>query len=586
MDNLAPTSTNRYLVIILHGYASKVTSCSHIKKIVDQRLPKGSLSRILPLRISTFSKTDPDDTVAWIIKNIDEYWSGGQYDKLILIGHSCGALLVRQVYVYACGENADAPFKSKGFETPREWAKHVNRIILLAGMNRGWSINMHASLWHAFVVEIGCILGNLLALFGHKVFIFKMRRGAPFITQLRIQWLSMLKKKTLKGVGNAIVVQLLGTIDDLVSPDDNIDLVTGSNFYYLEVPMSSHSTVLNMEQSNRTNDEILSAKVNRNKKDISELALSTPQVQRGEVFENALLYSAAQLEEMQVDTFEQKSPMQNPDVKNVVFVVHGIRDAGYWTKKVAGRVQRLGKENSIIFETETSSYGYFPMLPFLVYKERRKKVEWLMDQYTENMALYPEADFSFIGHSNGTYLLAKALEEYPACHFKNVVFAGSVVRQKYDWMLMITQGRIKGIINLVATADWVVAIFPKTFQTLRLQDLGSGGHDGFSNLDSKAQVRFIKGGHGAGVEEKMWDMMARFIVLGPTSTPNDNNYSGKQNSFVKILGYTAPLIFALAIFILLLIGMLIWHSLTCYPGLQSAALILYIVVIWKIITKL
>ncbi len=73
-----------------------------------------------------------------------------------------------------------------------------------------------------------------------------------------------------------------------------------------------------------------------------------------------------------------------------------------------------------------------------MFRTRRSKVEWLMDQYTENLALYPNADFSFVGHSNGTYLLAKALLEYPACKFKNVVFAGSVVNKNYDWGTLVS----------------------------------------------------------------------------------------------------------------------------------------------------
>ena len=50
------------------------------------------------------------------------------------------------------------------------------------------------------------------------------------------------------------------------------------------------------------------------------------------------------------------------------------------------------------------------MLPFLLSAYRRKNVEWLMDRYTEVVARYPNATVSYIGHSNGTYLLAKALE--------------------------------------------------------------------------------------------------------------------------------------------------------------------------------
>jgi hypothetical protein len=55
------------------------------------------------------------------------------------------------------------------------------------------------------------------------------------------------KETKEKPIGTAVTVQLLGTIDDLVSPDDNIDLVSGKDFVYLEVPESGHRNVIDMD---------------------------------------------------------------------------------------------------------------------------------------------------------------------------------------------------------------------------------------------------------------------------------------------------------------------------------------------------
>ena len=60
-----------------------------------------------------------------------------------------------------------------------------------------------------------------------------------------------------------------------------------------------------------------------------------------------------------------------------------------------------------------------------------------MDRYAEARARYPRAELDYVGHSNGTYLAAKALHDYPAAHFKHIVFAGSVVRRDYDWLALI-----------------------------------------------------------------------------------------------------------------------------------------------------
>ena len=128
-------------------------------------------------------------------------------------------------------------------------------------------------------------------------------------------------------------------------------------------------------------------------------------------------------------------------------------------------------------------HGSF-LLPWM----RRDKVEWLLDQYVTAKALYPRADFSYVGRSHGTYLLAKALELCPAIRFKRAVFAGSVVRRRYDWTRFFPTtavdpnsgeripAQVKGVLNYVATADWVVAIFPYGLERLRLQDLGGAGH--------------------------------------------------------------------------------------------------------------
>ena len=78
--------------------------------------------------------------------------------------------------------------------------------------------------------------------------------------------------------------------------------------------------------------------------------------------------------------------MQPDDsVTDVVFIVHGIRDQGYWTQKLAQRVKFLGAKQRNIASV-ASGYGYFPMLPFLLPWGRRSKVEWLIDQYTEALA--------------------------------------------------------------------------------------------------------------------------------------------------------------------------------------------------------
>ena len=144
-------------------------------------------------------------------------------------------------------------------------------------------------------------------------------------------------------------------------------------------------------------------------------------------------------------------------------------------------------------------------------------------------ALYPDAlSFSYLGHSNGTYLLAAALQENPACRFDRVVFAGSVVRQDYDWEQAIRRKQVGAMLNYVATNDKVVAVFPGALERLPWQDLGSAGHNGFiqarksdARTSGLHEIKYVAGGHSAALSEEQWEGIAAFICDGTVPQPKD-----------------------------------------------------------------
>ena len=224
-------------------------------------------------------------------------------------------------------------------------------------------------------------------------------------------------------------------------------------------------------------------------------------------------------------------PRADLGTNHVAFVIHGIRDRGFWTRRIARYVKAYAHEQGLKCRCVTSTYGYFPMGPFLLPWVRRAKVEWLLDQYVTAKALYPDAAFAYVGHSNGTYLLARALELCPEVRFRRVVFAGSVVSDGYDWQRFLpggdgAQGRIEAFVNYVATGDWVVAIFPNGLRRLRLQtDLGGAGHNGFDDgVDRMGpaigssptapvlDIKYMPGGHSAALTVENWSDIARFVI--------------------------------------------------------------------------
>jgi pimeloyl-ACP methyl ester carboxylesterase len=524
------------LVILLHAYSRGPRHLRSVRNAIAQLLPDADIY-VPTMPTGLFSFADPNAIAQDLLEAVDCLDAKRKYRNIMLVGHSLGALLARKLYVLAWGVNADAPFEAGICAgQPKSWVTHVNRIILLAGMNRGWSISNNSSLLRAILWTLGSWFALVLAARrGREPLILSIHAGASFITQLRIQWLSMLRWKKEKweqaqGAGVprlADTIQLLGSIDDMVSPNDNIDLITtGGEFIYLDVPDTGHDTVVNLD----------------------------PRHPRYEIFKKAVMTEPAA--ELRGHTLQpgDYQVVRNEDVKNVIFVMHGIRDEGFWTHKIARKTMTKWQQAPATFASVTSSYGYFAFLPFLRPGGRREKVHWLMDQYVEALARYPKADFYYVGHSNGTYLLARGLLDNPSCHFQRVVFAGSVVRTDFDWtslqMSRVTangktvQPQVKDVLNYVATADWVVAIFPKALELLNLEDLGSAGHDGFKQIPRPAhgaQVTYVHGGHSAAIAEERWDEIADFLVNGtkPTS-PLDIDPS--QSKLVRLLGKGAPVV--------------------------------------------
>jgi len=571
-----PGKDGSALIVLLHGYTFEGNDLAKVEATLRKVRGLEGADVIRPdLPFDRFSMAGASRVTAELLQAVDRAWDaragdGKPYQRIVMVGHSTGALYARKLYAAACGENGEAPFeddlkagldalRADPIERARPWAGAVDRIVLLAGMNRGWSISHHMSITRGITTQVGVAIGHVLSwIHGRPPFIFSLRRGSPFITQLRLQWLAMREHaskpdgKPDKTVGNAVTVQLLGTVDDLVSPDDNIDLVSGRDFVYREVEQTGHANVIEMDGSN----------------------------------------AGVKRQEALLDAFKAVGAKRVPErskVTDVIFVIHGIRDEGFWTSRIADRAKNVGTKRGLQIATETSTYGYFPMLSFLRPGARQEKVEWLMDRYTEARAKYPEARFHYIGHSNGTYLLAKALEEYRAVRFDQVVFAGSVVHRGYNWQEFIPH-RIKSVANFVATADWVVAWFPNALQILGVQDLGSAGHDGFDLARTNEAIHELKktyvvGGHGAAIQEAMWNSIAEYAITGTFDPPPARLLSPDQAWWVAWPAKGAPLIWVL-IAALLGWGLYGLLKLRLREWAKTVLVLLYCGAVWTVLTEI
>lgn len=494
------------LVVAFHGCTwtswRRASQLRHVIDAIRETLPGADV--FMPrLPIEFWSLQDPDVFLTEVLAEVDRLWERGSYKRVILVGFSFGSVLIRQLFCRAAGARVDG---TVDVSAARSWTAAVARIVLLAGLNRGWTVDSPVSRIESIGNNLGTAIGHLLPV---KPTLFAIRRGAPFLTRTRLQWLALERA----GLTPRLTIQLLGTQDDIVSPADIIDLATGSKFVYLEVPRSGHFNVIEMS------DKTSAGTVRRER---FQLALAASQ--------SDVVSHAVPLEELPqllpTDAFAlgdlapTRMSTNRLDIDDVVFVVHGIRDKGYWTRKIARVVVLKGRDLSRRVVAVAPTYGYFAMLPFFCPWTRRAKVEWLLDMYVSVRSVHPYADVSFIGHSNGTYILAGAVESCPAVHFKNVVFAGSVVRSNFDWTRYISRGQVERVLNYVATADWVVAIFPRFLQRLRLQDLGGAGYDGFASTASSVEdVEYVPGTHDAALDERHWDDIATFALTGTLAAP-------------------------------------------------------------------
>jgi pimeloyl-ACP methyl ester carboxylesterase len=572
------------LVVVLHGATSE--GVADVVRAVKAARPNAEVMDPPLAELRTFRSTSSPQSLAMRVADlIDAAWekSGGRYERIVIVGHSAGGMIARKIVILACGEVAlrnsqghlhtAAPFEAeiRRFANARPWAQKIERLILLAGLNRGWSVATAKDWITAMKFSLGHVLAECIHLFrGRYPTIFGFRSGSLFMVQTRLQWLALVRSRVLPDL---FTVQMVGTLDDVVPLADAVDFDVelggdGKSFRLLELPCSNHVTALNMVPPDHNREE----------------ANEPIAVTRWRRFVDALTKFPDELEcapgaILRDHLADALPPKPNLEVSDVVFVMHGIRDKGFWTQKVARQIKLFAEAAKKDVRSMTASYGYLAMLPFALPWVRRRKVEWLMDRYTEIKAQYPNADLSYVGHSNGTYLAAAALQNYPAARFKRIVFAGSVVPRDYDWASLCgTSGtknepsRVEAVLNYVATADWVVALFPKGFEPFRKWiGLGSAGHSGFDQFRRKAtdalqEVHYVRGGHGAGVEESQWDDIAHFIVHGTLQPGHaeDQDYAKRQSFWVRwLLGPFATLWLAALAALVLVPGALLITAVFC-----------------------
>jgi len=126
-----PTATeSRGLIVFvrgLHPFFPRKALYQRIEQLLKDKLPNHDLYSLEYLG-TYWSSADPEKLARRLEEEVRKKTAENKYTQLYLVGHSFGALLLRQAILYA----------AELTEQTDDWLRKVKRVILLAGANRGF----------------------------------------------------------------------------------------------------------------------------------------------------------------------------------------------------------------------------------------------------------------------------------------------------------------------------------------------------------------------------------------------------------------------------------------------------------------
>jgi triacylglycerol esterase/lipase EstA (alpha/beta hydrolase family) len=128
-----PTATeSRGLIVFvrgLHPFFPRKALYQRIEQLLKDKLPNHDLYS-LEYFGTYWSSADPEKLARRLEEEVRKKTAENKYTQLYLVGHSFGALLLRQAILYA----------AELTEQTDDWLSKVKRVILLAGANRGFQL--------------------------------------------------------------------------------------------------------------------------------------------------------------------------------------------------------------------------------------------------------------------------------------------------------------------------------------------------------------------------------------------------------------------------------------------------------------
>jgi pimeloyl-ACP methyl ester carboxylesterase len=420
--------------------------------------------------VGPFSFGTADNIARRLRAQIEQQWiKHGGYDDVVLIGHSLGGVMARQAYLLACGGDPRDGRTS-------EWGTRVIRIVLFAAINRGirdHTMPRRTVIWLLKRLPLPHLVSEDLL------------RGSDFIANLRINWIrhfAKLESQTERKT--PLVVQFVGDRDGVVAASDSDDLLAFKARPF-DIPDADHGDLYRIDKAK--DPEGRYAMIRR--------AFVAPP------------------ENIPVSAIQS-----SPKHSNIVFLLHGIMSANI-VEWIADLESKLASRPNV--KVINPEYPYVSPFRFAVPSIRKRNIRFFQDLYSNVLAHHPTAEFNFIGHSNGTYILGQSLKHIPGMRFKNVVLAGSVLPIDYPWVERIQTLQVQSIRNDRANRDVPVGLLCSALRYgLFMRDIGTGGYEGFSGASTK-EVAYYPGGHGEALRRDNLDNLIDFALAGECRTLGD-----------------------------------------------------------------
>jgi pimeloyl-ACP methyl ester carboxylesterase len=422
-------------------------------------------------------------------------------EKIVLVGHSMGASLIRRAFLNASG------YKVK--EIKQGWAELVDRFVLMGAFGRGFNIREQPFRLRVWLQPVA----GIASLFGFAKMRLAMLPGSDFISSLRIDWIRF----NLSCNRPPTVVHVLGSHDVAVRPESVIDLEQFPTAVPISVPYATHENI------------------------------ATP----GPHTTTALKRAFSNAPE------SNRKPEPAESASKVFFLMHGIRDSRRCFEAVARQLEFQCPGAKVLLP----QYGYLSARGFLSTRYRNKFIPWFVDQYAEYLARNPHAEFFYAGHSNGTYILGEALRRIHNISFSRVYLAASVLPTNFEWnATIIDQKQVHFVRSDMGSEDWPVGVLCRTLNRLGIKSIGSGGFDEFEfgDRDHISYNRF-NGGHGSMLEKSNVDSIACFLADGSRADLSLQEPKGESLLFSVFKRYgdiLLPLVFTAVTGLLILVSWL------------------------------